>query len=183
MCVAMSFISIMACAQKKETKLNEMKNEKVLVAYFSATGTTRDVAKQIAKTMGADLFEIAPEKPYSAADLDWRDSTSRSSLEMRDPSSRPAIARKVANMADYSVVFIGFPVWWYTAPTIINTFIEENDLSGKTVITFATSGSSAIDKCCSDLKAKYPNLNIRNGRLLNHVSQEDLNSWKDELGL
>jgi flavodoxin len=183
MCVAMSFISIMACAQKKETKLNEMKNEKVLVAYFSATGTTRDVAKQIAKTMGADLFEIAPEKPYSAADLDWRDSTSRSSLEMRDLSSRPAIAKQVANMADYSVVFIGFPVWWYTAPTIINTFIEENDLSGKTVITFATSGSSAIDKCSSDLKAKYPNLNIRNGRLLNHVSQEDLNSWKDELGL
>jgi flavodoxin len=183
MCVAMSFLSIMACAQKKETKLNEMKNEKVLVAYFSATGTTRDVAKQLAQTVGADLFEITPETPYSAADLDWRDSTSRSSVEMRDLSSRPAIAKRVENIADYSVVFVGFPIWWYTAPTIINTFIEENDLAGKTVIPFATSGGSTIDKSSSDLKAKYPTLNIQNGRLLNHATQEDLKSWKNELGL
>jgi hypothetical protein len=102
---------------------------------------------------------------------------------MRDLSSRPTIAKKVENIADYSVVFIGFPVWWYTAPTIINTFIEENDLAGKTVIPFATSGGSTIDKSNSDLKAKYPNLNIQKGRLLNHATQEDLNSWKNELGL
>ena len=135
--------------------------KKVLVAYFSASGTTKGVARQLAEVAGADLHEIKPEQPYTDADLDWNDKQSRSSVEMQDKHSRPAITNKLQNMQDYDVVYVGFPIWWYTCPTIINTFMEAYDFQGKTVIPFATSGGSSIKKACGDLKAAYPNLNWR----------------------
>ncbi len=156
--------STTACAQnRKENK--EMK--RTLVAYFSATGTTKRAAQQLAKEKDADLFEIVPAVPYTAADLDWRDKSSRSTLEMKDKSSRPAIKGTCANMADYDTVWIGFPVWWYTAPTIINTFIEAHDLSGKTICVFATSGGSGVSGSANDLKKAYPQYKWGESRLLN----------------
>ena len=117
-----------------------------LVAYFSATGTTAKVAETLADAIGADIYEIEPEVPYTEADLNWRDANSRSSIEMNDPLSRPAIAGKRDNMADYDTIYVGFPIWWYVAPTIINTFLESYDMTGKTIIPFATSGSSGMGK-------------------------------------
>ena len=158
-----------ACAQKKTE--NENKNtepmKKTLVAYFSATGTTRAAAEQLAKEFNADLFEIAPEVPYTAADLDWRDKTSRSTLEMQDKSSRPAIKDICGQIADYDTVWIGFPVWWYTAPTIINTFIEAHDLSGKVLNVFATSGGSDVKDSYNDLRNAYPQYTWGDSRLMN----------------
>ena len=111
-----------------------------LVAYFSASGVTGGVAELLAETIGADLFSIEPEIPYTKADLDWMDKKSRSSVEMNNPSSRPAIARKRDNMDEYDIIYVGFPIWWYVAPTIINTFLESYDMKGRTIIPFATSG-------------------------------------------
>ena len=150
---------------------------KTLVAYFSATGVTKGAAEKLAEVTGGDLYEIQPEVPYTDADLDWQDKQSRSSVEMADLSSRPAIKGKVENLDDYDTVFIGFPVWWYTAPTIINTFIEANDLKGKTVVPFCTSGGSSIKKSAEDLKKAYPDLNWKEGKLLNRISKEDLETW------
>ena len=150
---------------------------KVLVAYFSASGVTKGVAKQLATVAGADLHEIKPAQPYTDADLDWRDKQSRSTLEMQDKSSRPAITGKLKNMQDYNVVYVGFPIWWYTCPTIINTFMEAYNFKGKTVIPFATSGGSDIKKACADLKATYPNVNWKAGKLLNHTSKKELEEW------
>ena len=147
---------------------------KVLVAYFSASGVTKGVAQQLAEVAGADLHEIKPEQPYTDADLDWRDKESRSSVEMKDKNSRPAITDKLENMADYDVIFVGFPIWWYTCPTIINTFMEAYDFKGKTVVPFATSGGSTIEKSCEDLKATYPDLTWKDGKLLNKPSKVDL---------
>ena len=165
--------SLCACAQKQEKK--EMK--KTLVAYFSASGVTEGVAKQLAEVTGGDLHKIQPEQPYTDADLDWRDKQSRSSVEMQDKKSRPAITDKLANMQDYDVVYVGFPIWWYTAPTIINTFMESYDFKGKTVIPFATSGGSSIRKACEDLKAAYPDVNWKEGKLLNRAGEKELESW------
>ncbi len=153
---------------------------KTLVAYFSASGVTKGVAQQLADATGGDLHEIKPEKPYTDADLDWRDKKSRSTLEMQDPSSRPAITGKINNMADYDVIYVGFPIWWYTAPTIINTFIESYDFTGKTVIPFATSGGSSIKKACNDLKASYPNINWKEGKLLNKPTKAEIEKWVKE---
>jgi flavodoxin len=150
---------------------------KVLVAYFSASGLTKGVAQQLAEVAGADLHEIKPEQPYTDADLDWRDKESRSSVEMKDKNSRPAITDKLENMADYDVIFVGFPIWWYTCPTIINTFMEAYDFKGKTVVPFATSGGSTIEKSCEDLKATYPDLTWKDGKLLNKPSKEDLEQF------
>ena len=150
---------------------------KVLVAYFSASGVTKGVAQQLAEVAGADLHEIKPEQPYTDADLDWRDKESRSSVEMKDKNSRPAITDKLENMADYDVIFVGFPIWWYTCPTIINTFMETYDFKGKTVVPFATSGGSTIEKSCEDLKATYPDLTWKDGKLLNKPSKEDLEQF------
>ena len=144
---ALLTISLSACSQGKQTKDNiEMK--KVLVAYFSASGVTKGVAQQLAEVTGGTLHEIKPAQPYTDADLDWRDKKSRSTIEMQDKSSRPAITDKFANMGEYDVIYIGFPIWWYTCPTIINTFMEAYDFKGKTVIPFATSGGSSIKKAC-----------------------------------
>ena len=157
-----------ACAQKKtENPQNNNTMKKTLVAYFSATGTTKRAAEKLAKEHNADLFEITPEQPYTAADLDWTNKQSRSSLEMKDKSSRPAIKGSCANIADYDTVWIGFPVWWYTAPTIVNTFIEAHDLSGKVLNVFATSGGSDVKGSAADLKKAYPQYQWGESRLMN----------------
>ena len=174
MLTALLAISLSACSQKKtETKTEQ----KVLVAYFSATGTTKAAARQLAEVAGADLYEIKPEQPYTDADLDWQNKQSRSSVEMQDRHSRPAISGKLQNMNEYNVVYVGFPIWWYTAPTIINTFLETYDFKGKTVIPFATSGGSSIQKACADLEATYPEINWKEGKLLNRTSKGDLQKW------
>ena len=152
---------------------------KALVTYFSASGVTRNAAKQVADIIGADLFEITPEQLYTEADLDWRDKQSRSTIEMNDKSSRPAIkdGGKVENLDQYDGVYVGFPIWWYTAPTIINTFIEANDFTGKTIVPFATSGGSNIKKACEDLQAAYPNYKFGEGKLLNSIDKADIEKW------
>ena len=156
-----------ACAQKPNNPTKENTMNKTLVAYFSATGTTKADAQKLAKELGADLYEITPEVSYTAADLDWRDKGSRSTLEMKDRSSRPAIKGRCENIADYDTVWIGFPVWWYTAPTIVNTFIEAHDLGGKVLNVFATSGGSGVEGSAGDLKKAYPQYKWGESRLLN----------------
>ncbi len=160
-------------------------NKKALVAYFSCTGTTKSVAEILADVAGADLYEIKPEVPYTAADLNWMDKKSRSTMEMKDPSSRPAISGKVSNMGEYDIVFLGFPIWWYVAPTIINTFLESYDFSGKTIILFATSGGSGFGKTVEKLKGSVsPDTKIKEGRILNgKPSRIELASWIKDLGL
>ena len=148
-----------------------------LVAYFSASGVTRAAAGRLAKAAGADLFEIRPAVPYTRADLDWTDKKSRSSVEMSNPGSRPEIAEKVANMGDYDTVFIGFPIWWYVAPTIINTFLESYDFSTKTIVPFATSGGSGMGKAEETLKPLCPGANWKEGKMLNRVSDRELEEW------
>ena len=172
-------ISVTACSQANKAQENKENKEmkKTLVAYFSASGVTKGVAQKLAEVAGADLHEIKPEQPYTDADLDWHDKQSRSSVEMDDKTSRPAITDKLDNMADYEVVYVGFPIWWYTCPTIINTFMEAYDFKGKTVIPFATSGGSSIKKACDDLKATYPVVNWKEGKLLNGATKEDLEAW------
>ena len=153
---------------------------KILVAYFSASGVTKGVAQRLAKAAGADLFEIRPAVPYTQADLNWTDKKSRSSVEMNDPLSRPEIAEKLPNMADYDTVFVGYPIWWYVAPHIINTFVESYDLSGKTLVAFATSGGSGIGKTVEELKKLYPDANWKDGKLLNTISDKELIDWANK---
>ena len=142
---------------------------KTLVVYFSATGNTKAAAQRLAKEHGADLYEITPEVPYSAADLDWRDKNSRSTLELQDKTSRPAIKGRCENIADYDTVWIGVPIWWYTAPTIINTFVEAHDLSGKVLNVFATSGGSDVKDAYNDLKKAYPKYSWGEKRLMKGI--------------
>ena len=158
--------------------------KKALVAYFSASGQTAKLAQNIAGVTGGDLFEIAPETAYTAADLDWMDKKSRSTIEMNDPKSRPAIAGKVADMVQYDTVFVGFPIWWYQAPRIIETFLESYDFSGKTVVTFATSGGSGMGKTDSILKAVCPAAKWLPGkRLSSRESAASVQNWVESLGL
>ena len=162
-------LALTGCAQKQE---------KTLVAYFSATGTTAKVAAGLAEATGATLYEIKPEVRYTDADLDWRNQESRSSLAMKDPACRPAIVKDLQDAASYSTVYIGFPVWWGTAPREINTFLEAYDFSGKTVILFATSGGSALSQANAEFKAGYPALAWKDGKVLaNDSSVEDLKAW------
>lgn len=156
---------------------------KKLIAYFSASGVTADVAARLAKVAGADLFEIKPEVPYTAADLDWTNKKSRSTIEMNDPASRPAIKEKLANMSDYDVIFVGFPIWWYVAPTIINTFLESYDFAGKTIVPFATSGGSGMGKTVAVLEKIAPKANFKPGKLLNRASEADMENWVRSLGV
>lgn len=172
---ALMALCLSACSQGSNKKEN--KQMKTLVAYFSATGTTKGVAQQLAEVTGADLHEIKPEKPYTDADLDWQDKQSRSTIEMEDKSSRPAITEKLPNMQEYDVIYVGLPIWWYTCPTIINTFMESYDFKGKTVIPFATSGGSSIKKACEDLKTAYPEVNWKEGKLLNRASKSEIEEW------
>ena len=156
---------------------------KKLVAYFSASGTTAGVAKALAEAAGADLYEIKPAVPYTKADLNWMDKSARSTVEMQDASSRPAISDNDAKVGDYDVVFVGFPIWWYIAPTIINTFLEKYDFSGKTIILFATSGGSGFGKAVAGLKGSVSETaTIREGKILNgHPSASELKAWVDSL--
>ena len=174
MLVALLTMNLSACSQNNKKEDKEMK---VLVAYFSASGTTKGVAQQLAEVTSGTLHEIKPEQPYTDADLDWRNKKSRSSVEMQDKSSRPAITDKLKNLQDYDVIYVGFPIWWNTCPTIINTFMEAYDFQGKTVIPFATSGGSSIKKACEDLKAAYPDVKWKEGKLLNRTSKKDLEDW------
>ena len=152
-------------------------SKKALVVYFSATGKTEAAAKILAEAAQADLMAIVPETAYTQADLDWNNRSSRSSLEMRDEKSRPAIKPLEKKMADYETIYIGFPIWWGVAPRIVNTAIEAaGDLKGKTIRIFATSGSSTIDGSLAALKKTYPDLNIKDGRTLNK-GKEDVDSW------
>ena len=151
---------------------------KTLVAYFSASGTTAKVAKKMAEAIGADLFEIKPETPYTGADLNWQNKNSRSSVEMNDRSSRPAVAVKVADMPQYDVVFVGFPVWWYREPSIIDTFMESYDFAGKTVIPFATSGGSGLGDSAANMQKLAKGAKVVNGkRFSGSVSSEELKAW------
>ena len=155
---------------------------KKLVAYFSASGTTAGVAKNLAQAAGADLYEIKPEIPYTRADLNWNDKKSRSSVEMNDKSFRPALADKRADIAAYDTILLGFPIWWYVAPTIINSFLESYDFSGKTIILFATSGGSGFGKTIQSLTASCPNSVIKEGKLLNgNFSSDALKKWVESL--
>lgn len=150
---------------------------KKLVAYFSASGVTKSAAERLAKAAGADLFEIKPAVPYTRADLDWTNKKSRSSVEMNNPASRPEIAEQISNIEDYDTIFIGFPIWWYVAPTIINTFVESYDLSGKTIVPFATSSGSGLGKTAEVLIPLCPYANWERGKMLNHVSEQELETW------
>ena len=172
--LAALMLVLTACGQNK-------KEMKTLVAYFSATGTTEAVAKDLAKVTGGTLYEIKPEVKYTDADLDWRNKNSRSSIEMQDMNSRPAIVKDLKDAVSYDRIFIGFPVWWYTAPTIINTFIEEYGFEGQTVVFFATSGGSTIDKANKDFEAAYPEINWKEGKVLNGVSKKELKAWVESV--
>ena len=152
---------------------------KSLVCYFSATGTTAEAAHRIAEITGADIYEITPATRYTDADLDWRDSLSRSFVEMHNRNSRPAIVDSLPDMKQYDVIYIGYPNWWNTHPTIINTFIEANDFKGKTVVPFMTSGGSDIINSEKELKESYPTLTFAKGLLMNGVSDEDIKAWAE----
>ena len=153
---------------------------KTLVAYFSASGTTAKVARDLAAAVGADLFEIEPAQPYTGADLNWQDKSSRTTIEMNDESCRPAIAGEVDDMDAYDTVFVGFPVWWYVEPRIIDTFLEAHDFSGKTIVPFATSGGSGLGKAPQRMQALAPSAKVLTGGLLNgHPSQSELASWAE----
>lgn len=157
---------------------------KKLVAYFSASGTTAAVAKDLAEAAGAGLYEIKPQVPYTRADLDWMNKKSRSSVEMNDRSFRPPLADRDAHIEDYDAVFLGFPIWWYVAPTIINTFLESYDFAGKTIILFATSGGSGFGRTVAGLKNSAPGAVIREGKLLNdRQSRESLAAWVSGLSV
>ncbi len=174
--------ALCACKPIVQSQSESSEDQKTsLVAYFSATGTTEAVAQLLAQAANADLIEIEPKTPYSDADLDWRDSLSRSSVEMRDPASRPELKSEPTDLSHYDVVFVGFPIWWGVAPHVVNSFIEAADLKGKTIIPFATSGGSKIEPATEALRTAYPSLDIAEGRLLNDITFEDLSSWIEEL--
>lgn len=180
----MGLLALTSCGKTKSTENEQetMKQDKILVAYFSATGTTKKVAEDIAKVFDATLFEIEPAQPYTEEDLDWRNEESRSSVEMKnDQSIRPEIKDKVKDINQYDVVFLGYPIWWYIAPTIINTFLDENNLDGKTVYCFATSGGSPIEPCMKNLKKQYPNINWKEGKLLNNATLTEIEAWKSQI--
>ncbi len=157
---------------------------KILVAYFSASGVTAKLAKTVAQAVGGDLHEIQPEKPYTSADLDWRNKSSRSSVEMNDKSFRPPVANRVENMEEYDVIYVGFPIWWYVAPTIINTFLESYDLNGKTIVPFATSGGSGMGGTNRELKNSCKGAELKEGRRFSSAtSVDEIRAWVESLGL
>ena len=157
---------------------------KKLVAYFSASGVTAKLAKNLSQAIGADLYEIQPEQPYTTADLDWTNKRSRTTREMTDKTFRPAITGKVENMEQYDTVYVGFPIWWYVAPTIINTFLESYDWKGKIIIPFATSGGSDMGKTNEKLAPSCPGAKLRNGKVFNsYSSKADLSAWVETLSL
>lgn len=169
------FMATTACAKKNAPA--KKNNKKVLVAYFSATGTTEGAAKMIAKATGGELYKIQPKQEYTSADLDWTVKTSRCSRENDNPKARPAFVKTKASLDKYDVVYLGYPCWWNAAPRIINSFIEAYALKGKTVIPFMTSGGSQIDNSERLLKELYPTIAWKEGRLLNGATQKDVDEW------
>ena len=152
--------------------------KKILVSYFSASGVTKTVARTISNTLNSDLFEIEPVEKYTSEDLDWTNKQSRSTIEMENNEFRPPIKNKVTNIDDYDTIILGFPVWWYTAPTIINTFIEENDLTNKNIYIFVTSGSSTVESSFHNLQSKYSNLHFISGkRFTKQITNEEIINW------
>lgn len=159
-------------------------DKKALVAYFSCTGTTEKVAKKVNEITGGDLFEIIPQVPYTSKDLDWTDKKARSTIEMHDPSSRPEIKNMVENIQDYDVIFVGFPIWWYVAPTIINTFLESYDFSEKTIVPFFTSGGSGAGNTDTMLHPSCANSVVwKPAKQLNRANQETITEWLKNLNL
>ena len=155
-----------------------------LVAYFSASGVTAKVAERLAETIDADIFEIQPAVPYTQADLDWRNKTSRSSVEMSNLAFRPGISGRRDNIEEYDTIFVGFPIWWFIAPTIINTFLESYDFSGKTIIPFATSGGSGMGNTNEKLETSCPNARILQGKVFrSDATANDFSAWVDSLNL
>ena len=155
-----------------------------LVAYFSASGVTGEVAKKLAEAIGADIFEIKPRIPYTQADLNWMDKNARSTVEMNDPASRPEMAERLGSVDQYDTIFVGFPIWWYVAPTIINTFLESCDLAGKTVVPFATSGGSGMGKTNQRLAPSCEGAKLLDGKVFKRsVGQTELAAWVSGLGL
>jgi len=176
-------VLMMVCAVFTTAKAEETNtaNDKVLVAYFSATGNTKSVAEQLASAINADLFEIVPEQAYTSDDLNWHNDQSRSSIEMGDKTSRPAIASKIDDISQYKIVFVGSPIWWGREPSIMDTFIESYDFAGKTVIPFVTSGSSDIGNYGANLQSLAPDAKVLTGkRFPNDVTAEELKTWADE---
>ena len=171
-------VAATACAKKNGTEnMNKVRNEKVLVAYYSATGTTEGVAKMIATATGGELYAIKPKAPYTAADLDWTVKTSRSTVENENEQARPAIVKDKANLDAYEVIYLGFPNWWNKAPKVIYTFIDTYGLRGKRVIPFMTSGGSGIENSVKILSKLYPDVKWQTGKLLNGATQKDIDRW------
>ena len=154
--------------------------KKILIAYFSASGVTKKVAEKMAHALGADLFEIAPKQPYTRADLDWMDKNSRSTLEMNDRTCRPAMTEK-PDVSGYGVILVGFPVWWYREPSIVDTFMESADFTGKTVVPFCTSGGSGLGDSAQNMQSLAPGANVKGGkRFSSSASEEDLKRWAEQ---
>lgn len=179
--LAVAGVALALQAQNREQNMKPSDNLKTFVTYFSATGNTARAARLIAAATGADLYEIRPAQPYTEKDLDWHDAHSRSSVEMNDPKARPALRTPQADVGNYDVIFIGYPIWWDLAPRIINTFIESHNLKGKTVIPFATSGGSSISHSAATLKKEYPDLNWKDGKLLNRANEKTVREWVEGL--
>lgn len=170
-----------ACNGKTQTSnAQKEKPAKVLVAYFSCTGHTEKAAKTIAQLTNADLFAITPAKAYTVADLDWRNDKSRSSIEMNDPTSRPALAEHKSNVKVYDIIYLGYPIWWGVCPRIINTFLDTYNLKGKKVIPFATSGSSSITQSETTLHKQYKDITWGKGLLMNNASQQEIKEWLNQ---
>lgn len=176
-----AFMVVSCSPQKQETNNSDAKSD-ILVCYFSATGTTEKAAQRIADITGGKLHKIEPAALYTDADLDWRDTLSRSYVEMHNRSFRPALKDSITDMTDYSIVFIGYPNWWNTHPTIINSFIEANNLQGKIIVPFMTSGGSNITNSEKELHEAYPDLKIAKGLLMNNVNDKEIKEWIKEIG-
>lgn len=177
---AVTGIGFAACAQDKGGNSMQIEN-KPLVVYFSATGTTAQAARTIADVTGGALYEIEPEHAYTSDDLDWNDRQSRSSVEMNDPKARPALKPTKADIGDYDVIFIGYPIWWNQAPRVVNTFIESHDLKGRKLVPFATSGGSSITNSVKELRKAYPELEWHDGKLLNGTGRNAVWNWASEV--
>ena len=169
-------------AKATEPAPTDVQAQKTLVTYVSFSGTTKSVAEKLASLLNADLVRLEPEQAYTSADLDWNDSNSRCNKEHNDPSIRPALKTTISNLADYDVIYLGYPIWWNLAPQLIKTFLDNNDLSGKKVVPFATSGGSGIENSVSDLKKSYPNIQWQTGkRLRTSTSNDEIQQWTSEI--